>query len=76
MVSVVGVMVVAPVVVVSFVVVATLVKVVVVVHRSRYYMWVVVESAVSVPVKAQVVETQFELLRHERDSSEWKWKHC
>ena len=45
------VVVVAPVVVVLFVVVASI-DVVLVVHRSRYYMWAVVESAVSVPVKA------------------------
>ena len=46
--------VVAPVVIVLFVVIVTVVNVVVVVHRSRYCrsVVVVVESALSVPVKA------------------------
>ena len=75
---VVGVMVVAPVVVVSFVVVVVPVNVLNVIHRSRCHLHVVVvvESTVSMPVKALVIASQFELLRHERGSSEWRWKRC
>ena len=72
-VSVMWVVVVAPVVVVLFVVIATVVNVVVVVHRSRYCrsVVVVVESALSVPVKAQVVLSRFGLLRRD-----WRPSEC
>ena len=65
--------VVAPVVVVLFVVVATVVNVMVVVHRSKYCrsVGVVVESALSVPVKAQVVLSRFGLPRRD-----WRPSEC
>ena len=65
-------MVVAPVVIVSFVVVEVLVNVVVVIHRSRLcvYVVVVVEASMSVPVKGEAVGNPFELLRRESGRSE------